>query len=290
MTETRPFTSVWSDLAATEFSQGFIDAGGYRTRYLHAGDPSKPTLILLHGITGHAEAYVRNLKSHAEFFSVWAIDFIGHGYSAKPNHPLEIKHYVDQVMKFMDAIGVEHAYFSGRIPGWVDRGPVGDRPPGEGGPGGVEHHGRHDGQPEGDGTALHPVDGGGERPVLGTGPGPAGVVDGRPDDGHRRSDQDPAGDLPAAGLVAACEANMALQNPEIRKRNMISDDDLRSMTVPALVLWTTKDPSGPVDEGRRISELIPGGKLAVMEECGHWPQYEDTETFNKIHLDFLLDR
>ena len=31
------------------------------------------------------------------------------------------------------------------------------------------------------------------------------------------------------------------------------------MSVPALVLWTTKDPSGPVDEGRRIAELIPAG-------------------------------
>jgi 2-hydroxy-6-oxonona-2,4-dienedioate hydrolase len=27
-----------------------------------------------------------------------------------------------------------------------------------------------------------------------------------------------------------------------------------------------------------------------MENCGHWPQYEDTETFNRIHLDFLLGR
>ena len=26
--------------------------------------------------------------------------------------------------------------------------------------------------------------------------------------------------------LQACEANMALQNPEIRKRNMITDDDL----------------------------------------------------------------
>ena len=60
--------------------------------------------------------------------------------------------------------------------------------------------------------------------------------------------------------------------------------------MPALVLWTTKDPSGPVDEGRRIASLIPGAQLAVMDNCGHWPQYEDTETFNKIHLDFLLDR
>jgi 2-hydroxy-6-oxonona-2,4-dienedioate hydrolase len=57
-----------------------------------------------------------------------------------------------------------------------------------------------------------------------------------------------------------------------------------------LVLWTTKDPSGPVTEAQRIASLIPGAKLAVMENCGHWPQYEDTETFNKIHLDFLLNR
>src|SRR3954468_15951324 len=88
----RPYTSVWSDLNQVEFSQGFLQTGPYRTRYLHAGDESKPVLLLLHGITGHAEAYVRNLAAHAEHFSVWAIDFIGHGYSTKPDHPLEIKH------------------------------------------------------------------------------------------------------------------------------------------------------------------------------------------------------
>jgi 2-hydroxy-6-oxonona-2,4-dienedioate hydrolase len=88
----------------------------------------------------------------------------------------------------------------------------------------------------------------------------------------------------------ACEMNMALQNPEIRKRNMLTDDDLRSIQAEALVVWTTKDPSGPVDEGRRIASLIPKARLAVIENCGHWPQYEDTETFNRIHLDFLLGR
>ena len=96
---TRPYTSVWSDLTGVEFSQGFLQAGPYRTRYLHAGDDSKPVLLMLHGITGHAEAYVRNLAAHAEHFSVWAIDFIGHGYSSKPDHPLEIKHYIDQLRR-----------------------------------------------------------------------------------------------------------------------------------------------------------------------------------------------
>jgi len=90
--------------------------------------------------------------------------------------------------------------------------------------------------------------------------------------------------------LQACENNMALQNLEIRKRNMLTDEALGRIQAPALVLWTTKDPSGPVTEAQRIASLIPGAKLAVMENCGHWPQYEDTETFNKIHLDFLLDR
>jgi 2-hydroxy-6-oxonona-2,4-dienedioate hydrolase len=88
----------------------------------------------------------------------------------------------------------------------------------------------------------------------------------------------------------ACEMNMALQDPETRKRNMLTDDDLRSIQAEALVVWTTKDPSGPVDEGRRIASLIPNARLAIIENCGHWPQYEDTETFNRIHLDFLLGR
>ena len=56
--------SVWSDLTGVSFSQGFLDAGGIRTRYLMSGSPDKPLLILIHGTGGHAEAYVRNLASH----------------------------------------------------------------------------------------------------------------------------------------------------------------------------------------------------------------------------------
>jgi len=25
----------------------------------------------------------------------------------------------------------------------------------------------------------------------------------------------------------------------------------------------------------------------VMNECGHWPQYENAEEFNRIHLEFF---
>jgi 2-hydroxy-6-oxonona-2,4-dienedioate hydrolase len=288
MTE-RPYTSVWSDLNQVEFSQGFIDAGGYRTRYLHAGDSSKPPLVLLHGITGHAEAYVRNLQSHAEHFDVWAIDFIGHGYSAKPEHPLEIPHYLDQVNGFLDAIGAEKASFSGEsLGGWVTAKLA-------------------QLQPERvDRIVLNTMGGTMANPKVMERLYTLSMDAARDPSWERVRTRlewlmaDPTmvtDDLirtrqmifQQPDWLMACEMNMALQDPETRTRNMIKDDDLRAIQAPALVLWTTKDPSGPVDEGRRIASLIPNGRLAVMENCGHWPQYEDTETFNRLHLDFLLE-
>ncbi|MEU4486720.1 alpha/beta hydrolase [Streptomyces purpurascens] len=285
----RGYDSVWSNLQQVEFSQGFLQAGPYRTRYLHTGDDSKPLLLLLHGITGHAEAYVRNLRAHGEQFNTYAIDFIGHGYSFKPDHPLEIRHYLDQIQHVLDALGTERAYFSGEsLGGWVTARMA------------QQHPDRV------------------ERIVLNT----MGGTMANPKVMERlytlsmEAAEDPSWDRVRARLEwlmadpamvtddlirtrqaifeqpdwkLACEMNMALQNPEIRRRNMISDDDLRSIAAEALVIWTTKDPSGPVDEGRRISQLIPKGRLAVIENAGHWPQYEQTDEFNRIHLDFLLN-
>ena len=62
------FESIWGDLQGVAFSQGYLSADGVRTRYLRAGDPANPVLMLLHGSAGHAEAYVRNLAAHAEHF------------------------------------------------------------------------------------------------------------------------------------------------------------------------------------------------------------------------------
>lgn len=283
----RPFTSVWSDLNQVEFSQGFLQTGSSTTRYLHAGSPDKPLLLLLHGITGHAEAYVRNIAAHANDFNVYAIDFIGHGYSSKPEHPLEIPHYIDQVLAVMDALGYERANFSGEsLGGWV--------------------------------TArlaqLHPDRV--ERIVLNTMGGTMAnpAVMERLYTLSMEAAEDPSWERVKARLEwlmadprmvtedliktrqmifqqpdwpMACSMNMALQDLETRKRNMLTDDDLRAISADALVIWTTKDPSGPVDEGRRIADLLPNGRLEVIENAGHWPQYEQTATFNHVHLDFL---
>jgi 2-hydroxy-6-oxonona-2,4-dienedioate hydrolase len=92
------------------------------------------------------------------------------------------------------------------------------------------------------------------------------------------------------GFVSAMRDIMALQDPEIRARNLLGADDYGSITAPTLVLWTSDDPTADVTEGRRIASMIPGARFEVMSGCGHWPQYEDTKTFDRLHLDFLLGR
>jgi 2-hydroxy-6-oxonona-2,4-dienedioate hydrolase len=92
------------------------------------------------------------------------------------------------------------------------------------------------------------------------------------------------------GFAAAMSDIMALQDPEIRARNLLGSAEYGAITAPTLVLWTSDDPTADVTEGRRIASMIPGSRFEVMQGCGHWPQYEDHKTFDRIHLDFLLDR
>lgn len=284
------FESIWSDLQGVPCSQGYLNAGGIRTRYLHAGDPDKPTLVLLHGSGGHAEAYVRNLESHAEHFSTWTIDMLGHGYTDKPGHPLEVGHYVDHLIAVFDIIGAETVLLSGEsLGGWVASRVAADHPDRIG------------------------------RLVLNT----AGGSQADPEVMNRiirlsmAAVEDPTWDTVQArikwlmadktkdyddivasrqriyrqpGFVAAMRDIMALQDPVIRARNILGPGDYGRITAPTLVLWTSDDPTADVSEGARVASMIPGARFEVMDGCGHWPQYEDPKTFDRLHLDFLLGR
>ncbi|MFE7420372.1 alpha/beta fold hydrolase [Rhodococcus sp. NPDC057529] len=279
--------SIWSDLQGVPFEQGYLVADGVRTRYLHAGDWSKPALVLLHGSGGHAEAYVRNMEAHAKHFSTWAIDMLGHGYTDKPGHPIEIKHYVQHLMSVLDAIGAPRAHLSGEsLGGWVVARAA------------IDHPERV------------------ERLVLNTAGGSQAdpVVMNRIRTLSMDAATDPSWDKVAARIVwlmadksktyddivasrlkvyqqanypAAMSDSLALQDPVIRERNLLSAGDYGRITAPTMVLWTSDDPTADVTEGRRIASMIPGAQFVVMDGCGHWPQYEDASAFDRLHVDFL---
>lgn len=283
----REFQSIWRDLQGMPFEQGFVDVDGIRTRYLHAGEESFPTLVLLHGSAGHAEAYVRNLRAHGRYFSTWAIDMLGHGFTDAPGHPLEVEHYVRHLLAFLDKIGADRVHLSGEsLGGWVASRAAVDHPE------------------QIDRLVLNTTGGSQADPEVMQRIRSLSMAAAEQPDWEtvgariRWLMADKEGDYndiiasrqaiyQQPGFIDSMSNIMALQDPEIRARNIVTPADYGRIQAPTLVLWTSHDPTAAVSEGHRVASMIPGAEFVVMEGCGHWPQYEDPEQFNRIHLDFL---
>lgn len=289
MSDFRPanFSSVWSDLHGVAFSQGYLDAGGIRTRYMQSGDPAKPLVLALHGVGGHAEAYSRNFGPHGEHFWFVAIDMLGHGWTDKSSLPYQVKDYADHVLAVLKALGRSKALLTGEsLGGWVATY-----------------------------LAVHHPDVV-ERLVLNTSGGWTAhpEVMARLKKLSNEAASDPSWERIKArleflmcdksmvsddlietrraiyaqpGFAETMKQIMCLQDMEVRRPNMITEQQYRSIKAPTLVVWTSHDPTATPEEGRQIAEMIPGAQYVVMNECGHWPQFEDADEFNRLHIDFL---
>ena len=89
------------------------------------------------------------------------------------------------------------------------------------------------------------------------------------------------------GMQQTMNHILCLQDPEIRPRNLISEDEWRRITAPALVIGSLADKDEYLETARRVSKLMPNARYVEMHDVGHWPQFEDPETFNPISLAFL---
>lgn len=283
--------SVWTDLRGVEFSQRWVDAGGVRTRVLEAGSADKPALIFIHGTGGHAEAYVRNLGPHAEHFHTYAIDMVGHGFSDKPDQAYDFKDYVDHLCAFLDAEGIERTSVSGEsmgagIAAWFA----------------LLHPDRVDKIVLNTGAALRLADEVVQRFAQLS---MDAVRNATADSVRKRLEwlvHDPSDvydDLVATRLAiyedpeyVARMTNILKRHtdPDGQDRNCLEQHHWEKIPCPALVVWTDHDPSAPPEQGKQVAEWIPDARFALMTDAGHWPQFEDPETFNRIHLDFLLGR
>ena len=65
------------------------------------------------------------------------------------------------------------------------------------------------------------------------------------------------------------------------------DQKLKSIHLPALVVWGRQDELLGVDVAEKFRDGIPGAKLVVIDQCGHLPELEKPAEFNKALLDFL---
>jgi pimeloyl-ACP methyl ester carboxylesterase len=66
-------------------------------------------------------------------------------------------------------------------------------------------------------------------------------------------------------------------------------DVCRSITVPALVLCGRQDALTPLSMHEEMADLIPGARLAVIEDCGHLSTLEQPEAVNREMRRWLQD-
>lgn len=286
--------SVWTELMGLEFAQRFYDVGGVRTRVLEAG--SGMPLIFLHGTGGHAEAYGRNIAAHARHFRVMAVDMVGHGYTDAPDLDYQVPDYVGHLGALIDVIGAEKVALSGEslgamVAAWY--------------------------------ASTHPDRV--EKLVLNTGMLISRTEQGKQQlrDGLQRSQQ-AAGALTRdsvrqrlAWLMADPESSITDELVDIRFKiyaqpgrapilkkiagNIMGGllDDawseqwsnpatLRGIQCPTLVVWSRHNPGLDVERAALAMREIPRAEMVVLEDCAHWPQWEQANAFNAAHLAFLI--
>lgn len=104
---TAPLAAVAADAPQVRYESLVID--GVEVAYREAGDPARPTVLLLHGFPTSSQMFRNLIPELAERYHVLAPDYPGFGASAMP--PVEtfdysFDHFAEIVTKLIDAKGV----------------------------------------------------------------------------------------------------------------------------------------------------------------------------------------
>lgn len=280
--------SIWTDLLGLEFQIKHVDAAGVQTRALIAGEGDEH-VIFLHGTSGHLEAFSRNIAAHVDAgFKCHAIDALGHGFTGKPDYPYEIPKYVEHLINYMDAEGIEKAHLAGEsLGGWTAAILT------------VNHPERV--------KSLQLIASGGtkanpeimERIKTST---TRAVMEDDIDLTRKRlhllmhnPERDASEELVATRYQIYHQPEfqnnlhnlLCLQNMEIRRPNMMQSEQLNTIKAPTLIIWGRNNPFGEVPEATKMHEDIAGSQLELFDECGHWPQHERADLYNPLALSFL---
>lgn len=89
-----------------------VDTVGFPTSYFVAGDPERPTMVLLHGMSASADSYREIMEILASEYYLLAPDIPGFGYSGDIE-PYTVPNLVEWLGAFFDAVSLEEAILVG---------------------------------------------------------------------------------------------------------------------------------------------------------------------------------
>jgi pimeloyl-ACP methyl ester carboxylesterase len=98
-----------------------------------------------------------------------------------------------------------------------------------------------------------------------------------------------AGNDPIASAVNLSELRAVISPLGFRRSSRMHPDELRRLTVPALVLWGDHDPVGGVEVARATARLVPEAQLEVLPG-GHVPYLGNPERVSDLLSAFVRSR
>jgi pimeloyl-ACP methyl ester carboxylesterase len=266
---------------------------GHRVSYRTAGDG--PVVLLIHGIAGTSEQWGDVAPMLAQDYTVLAPDLLGHGHSAKPRGDYSLGAYAVSMRDLLIALGHRRATVVGHSLG-----------------GGIAMQFSYEYPVFCERLVLVSSGGLGREvhPLLRAAslPGAELVL---PLLAHRRV-------LGLGDAVGQILARVGLRaGPDIaemaRGYASLADDDARraflhsvravidlngqrvsaadrlylASMVPSLIVWGRRDPLIPAAHGEFAHGEMPGSRLDIFEDGGHFPHLDDPIRFAAALRDFL---
>jgi 4,5:9,10-diseco-3-hydroxy-5,9,17-trioxoandrosta-1(10),2-diene-4-oate hydrolase len=71
-------------------------------------------------------------------------------------------------------------------------------------------------------------------------------------------------------------------------RGSLSEQEVRGVKVPTLIVWGKYDELANPAGADRLEKAIPGARKVIIDNSGHMPQLERADEFNRLVRDFLL--
>ncbi|CUU58838.1 Pimeloyl-ACP methyl ester carboxylesterase [Parafrankia irregularis] len=279
--------------AGKDLRSRFVTVHGYRRAYLRAG--RGPALLLIHGIGDNSGTWRDLIPELARSHTVIAPDLLGHGLSDKPRGDYSVAGYACGMRDLLTVLGIERVTVVGHSLG-----------------GGVAMQFAYQFPARcerlvlvsagGVGPDLHPllraatVPGSGHvlsllasAPVRGVSPMVVGALRLLHTDVGRDAD-----DL--MRVFASLQASTARQ-AFLRTLRSAVDGRGQAITMldrcylaagmPSLIVWGEHDGVIPVEHARIAHVAMPGSRLEIFPDAGHYPHHSDPVRFQAVLEDFL---
>jgi pimeloyl-ACP methyl ester carboxylesterase len=253
----------------------------FKLHYLEAG--SGAPVVLLHGLGGDGSRWGPNVEALSREFRVLALDEIGFGKSDKPLANYHTGMLSEFLVGFLDALGIEKASLVGNSMGAAVAAYTA-----------VHYPSRV--------AAIVLVDGAGYRRDPESEPPPADL--------HRRQIQNGVTREETREFFRIMFHDKSLVTDRMVEDNLvlrlrsaftigkiqetgekgiggITEEEMRSIRAPTLVIWGKYDELASPDNADRLHRDIPGSKLVWIDDAGHLPQLEKPAEFNRVVADFL---